>query len=401
MSRRVTASTAPAHVAPEAIPRALPGSQIDSDLRDVRKNVEINIGKTCNNKCVFCLDGMPTKEDKAFMPWDEMRAELDAYRATGHLSVGFLGGEPTTYPFIVDAVRHAHDIGFTRIALATNAMMLRRERFLDQLVEAGLNRVTVSMHGHTAELEDRLTMVPGGFEKKCTALRHLVKRRDAGLFSEGVSVNIVLNGWNYRVLPKMMKFFLETMDLADLRTNYVRPEGYAEGNPDLTPPYTKVVPVLMKAVLLNEFHFKKVFTFGGVPMCMLPDEFLRSKRLLKKYVGDVYRDLATDCSIRNDFDGADDNGVSEVRGGRARFNWQDRKRHDLKDMAPSCQRCALVDMCEGVWAGYRDIYGLDEFAPLEWEEGAMTRLAPRVKVAPKGQQQQSKKKYARRLTVLS
>lgn len=377
------------------------GLQAESEHRDPRRNVEINIGKTCNNKCVFCLDGMPTREDKAFMPFEEMKAELERWRAEGHLSVGFLGGEPTTYPSIVRSVAYAKELGYTRIALATNAMMLRREPFLDQLIEAGLNRVTVSMHGHTAALEDRLTMVPGGFEKKRLALRHLVDRRDRGLMEEGVSVNLVLNGWNYRALPKMMKFFFEDVDLLDMRVNFVRPEGYAEGNPDLVPTFTDVVPVLVKAILLNEHHFRRVFTFGGMPLCVLPQELLRSEKLLRKYAGDLYRDLSTDCSIRTESsipDGFHD-GVSEIEGGRARFNWQDRKRFDLKQHAEACRSCSFSELCEGVWRGYRDLYGEGEIAPLRWERGAATRLLPRIERAPEAKAV-PRAKFGRRLVVI-
>lgn len=380
------------------------GQQAPSELRDQRRNVEINIGKTCNNKCVFCLDGMPTKEDKRFMPFDDMKSELERWHAEGHRSVGFLGGEPTTYPFIVQSVAHAKALGYTRIALASNAMMLRREPFLDSLIEAGLNRVTVSMHGHTAALEDRLTMVPGGFLKKVTAIRNMVARRDAGLMTEGVSVNIVLNGWNYRALPKMMKFFFQEMDLRDIRVNFVRPEGYAEGNPDLTPTLTDTVPILVKAILLNEYHFKRVFTFGGVPLCVLPQELLRSENLLRRYCGDVFRDLSTDCSIRAEAPevtnaAAANNGVSHIEGGRARFNWQDRKRFDLKQHAAACERCEMVDVCEGLWKGYREMYGESEISPLEWEGGAARRLVPPPAAAPDARDV-PRAKFQRRLVVL-
>ncbi|MCA9625503.1 MAG: radical SAM protein, partial [Myxococcales bacterium] len=172
-------------------------NQVASAYRDRRRNVEINVGKACNNKCVFCLDGMPKKEDQRFIDFEVMRAELERWYREGHRSVGFLGGEPTMYPRIADSIRHARDLGYTRIALATNAMMFRRMRFVDQLIDAGLSRVTISMHGHTRELEDRLTDVPGAFDKKCEALANLRKRRDEGALKDGLSVNIVLNGWNY------------------------------------------------------------------------------------------------------------------------------------------------------------------------------------------------------------
>ena len=372
-------------------------NQAVSQYRDPRKNVEINIGKVCNNKCVFCLDGMPSKADHAFMPWSDMQTELKAWRDAGHLSVGFLGGEPTTYPKIVEAVAYARDLGYTRIALATNAMMLRREKFTASLIEAGLTRVTISMHGHTAALEDKLTAVPGAFDKKCQAIRLLRGYRDRGRLPDGVSVNPVLNGWNYRHLLKMMQFFFVKMDLEDMRVNYVRPEGYAEDNADLTPTYTDVIPVLMKAIVLNEYHFKKVFTFGGVPMCVLPDTLLQSAKLLQKYMGDVFRDLSTDCSIRSE--GYAD-GVSTVSGGRARFNWQDRKRFDLKHHLSTCRACVFTDLCEGVWRGYLDIYGGDEFSALASDSGQIARQAPRIRAAPTSRITKRSNRYPVRLTVL-
>lgn len=339
------------------IPRG-PGNQVFNPIRDTRRNVEINVGKSCNNRCVFCLDGLPKKEDRSYMPWEQMKSEIEYWYANGSRSLGFLGGEPTTYPQIVDAVAHARDIGFTRITLATNATKLRLKHFADQLLEAGLSRVTVSMHGHNAELEDKLTRVPGNFLKKCEAIRYLNEKRAAGFLRDGLSVNIVVNGWNYRYLPQMLRFFFETLGLDDVRANFVRPEGYAEGSADLTPRYTDVVPLMMKAVLLNEYHFKKTFTFGSIPLCVLPAELLSSDRLLRKYLGE-YRDLSTDCSIRGE--GGCETGEVKLADGRARFNWQDRKRYDLKGHPAACDTCSKVRLCEGVWQGYLDIHGDAEF----------------------------------------
>ncbi len=334
-----------------------PDNQLYNPIRDTRRNVEINIGKACNNRCVFCLDGLPKREDRSYMPFAQMKGEIDRWFADGHRSMGFLGGEPTTYPKIVQSVAYARQVGFTRIAIATNATKLRLTHFTDKLLDAGLTRITISMHGHTASLEDRLTRVPGNFDKKCAAIRYLNRKRAAGFLPDGLSINIVLNGWNYRYLPKIMRFFYEDMALDDVRVNFVRPEGYADGSRSLTPRYSKVVPVLMKAILLNEYHFHKTFTFGGFPLCVLPRELTGSERLLKKYMGE-YRDLSTDCSIRSE--GVED-GVVSIGGGRARFNWQDRKRHDLKSRPAACSDCSQLSLCEGVWQGYRDIWDDAEF----------------------------------------
>ena len=348
--------------------------------RDQRRNVEINIGKACNNRCVFCIDGLPKKEDRSYMPFPQMKAELDRFYHDGHRSVGFLGGEPTTYPKIVDSVAYAKELGYTRIAIATNATKLRLHHFTDRIIDAGLTRVTISMHGHTADLEDRLTRVPGNFEKKVRAIQYLQEKRAQGLLQDGLSVNIVLNGWNHNHLPKMMNFFYNQMGLDDLRVNFIRPEGYAEGDADLTPRYKDMMPNLLKAIILNEQHFKRVFTFGGIPYCVMPPALRNNPGLLRRYMGE-YRDLSTSCSIRSEggdlippgqkpdptswikhhksttvqFDKAEE---------RARFNWQDRKKHDLKGQPDACRVCDFEPVCEGVWKGYLEIYGTEDFHAL-------------------------------------
>ncbi|MBK9365917.1 MAG: radical SAM protein [Deltaproteobacteria bacterium] len=153
-------------------PSTPPCAQAPEDrTRDLRKNIELNVGKACNNRCVFCLDGLPKQEDRSYMPLPAMKAEISRWYESGHRSLGFLGGEPTTCPWLPEAISHARDIGFTRITIATNATKLRLEHYLERLLTAGLTRVTVSMHGHTGPLEDKLTRVPGNFEKKVAALR--------------------------------------------------------------------------------------------------------------------------------------------------------------------------------------------------------------------------------------
>lgn len=330
----------------------------DDAGRDLRRNIELNVGKACNNKCVFCLDGLPKREDRSYMPLGEMKDEITSWYRAGHRSLGFLGGEPTTCPWLPQAMAHARDLGFSRIAIATNATKLRKEYYLDRLIDAGLTRVTVSSHGHTAKLEDALTRVPGNFAKKQTALKLLVAKRDQGKLADNVSVNIVVNGWNYRYLGHMLKYFYG-LGLDDVRANFIRSEGYADEDWTLTPQYADVVPYLMKAIVLNEFHFRKHFTFGGFPLCVLPLEFTGNPRLSKKYLGE-YRDLDTDCSIRQD----GEHGLAKVDGGRARFNWQERKRFDLKHHLRSCHDCRYADVCEGVWKMYLTIHGDSEFTPL-------------------------------------
>ncbi|MDP2312078.1 MAG: radical SAM protein [Pseudomonadota bacterium] len=330
--------------------------------RDTRRNVEINVGKICNNKCVFCLDGLPATEMRRYMPFPDMQAEIQRWYDAGNRSIGFLGGEPTTYPWILDAIRFARDLGYTRIALATNGTKFFRHDFVDKVLDAGLTRVTMSMHGHTPALEDALTRVPGNFEKKKSGLLYLLKKRDEGFLRDNVSVNVVVNAWNYKHLPAILKFFYE-LGMDDVRANFVRAEGYAETETSLIPTYTEVVPYVVKAILLNEYKYKRTFTLGGFPLCVLPLTLVSSRTMARRYVGE-FRDLDTDCSIRTLSAEGFPEGIATVEGGRARFNWQERKRHDLKRHVKACERCAYTDVCEGTWKEYLGIHGEGELRPI-------------------------------------
>lgn len=332
--------------------------ELNNPLRDGRSNVEINVGLRCNNRCVFCLNAEASKSAATFLPLEEMKAEIRRWADRGHRSIGFLGGEPTLYPHLLEAVSFARDCGFSRVAISTNGTRLHDTDFADRLIDAGLTRLTISMHGHAAPLEDRLTRVPGNFDKKRAAISHLLRRRAGGALKDGVSVNLVLNTLNYPHLLKIQKFFFETLEVHDLRVNFIRAEGVAAGNRELTPRFAQVVPVVMKALVLNETYYRRTFTLAGLPLCVLPRAMLRTPALLQSYVGE-YRDLTTDCSI----DEEDSPGVVASEG-RARFNWQERKRSQLKSPVPACGECQVRDQCEGVWVGYLEIYGHDGFEPV-------------------------------------
>ena len=139
-------------------------------------------------------------------------------------------------------------------------------------------------------------------------------------------------------------------------------------------------------IVLAETHFRKVFTFGGLPMCALPPALRTNPDLLARYMGE-YRDLATACSVRSEGDAVPPGRVPEAGSwvqqpksravffdaeeGRARFSWQDRKQLDLKGKPEACRTCDLVAMCEGVWRGYLEIWGDQDCRPIRLGDTAL------------------------------
>ena len=328
---------------------------------DERRNLELNVGMACNNACVFCVSGLPEgKESRRWLPLDKARRELEVAFERGCRSIGFLGGEPTIYPDLLPAVAHARALGYTRIAVCSNGMKYDDAAFVRALVDAGVTRFAVSVHSHLAAIEHELTKVPDALERKLAGLANLLAERAAGRLPDNVSINPVLNKKTYRHVVEFLEFYA-ARGLDDIRFNFIRPEGKAEIEHDVAreviPTFTQVAPYLRRAVEANERRLKLHVTFGEMPICAFPEELRRNPALMRKYVGE-FQDLTTDVALfaaPRKPDGED---------GLDRFNWQDRKKGQLKQPVGACKTCRYGGTCFGVARGYVGLYGEAEFFPL-------------------------------------
>jgi MoaA/NifB/PqqE/SkfB family radical SAM enzyme len=313
------------------------------------KNVDINLGKACNNRCLFCSNGDPTPEERRWCKLWDVREEIVRRRADGAESIGFLGGEPTLYPHIEQIVRFAREQGYRLVSLCSNASRMADKERLVRLLDAGVTRVAVSIHSHQARIEDGITGRKGSFYEKVLALANLVAERRRGRLPDGLSLNTVL----HRKIVDHLEDFARCMQgigIEDIRFNFIRPSHKAERSKAWVPSFEHTTPAVMRLVALNEAHLGLSLNFADFPLCKLPFQVLSNRTLLRRYVGENW-DMTTD--------------VTETAGdtpqGYNRFNWKIRRK-EFKAYPPGCERCVLLTQCEGVWRKYLDIHGSGEFA---------------------------------------
>ncbi|MFI5360710.1 MAG: radical SAM protein [Elusimicrobiota bacterium] len=320
------------------------------------RRIEVHLGTRCNNLCVFCMSSMNRDEKEDWARPEKVRAELRHFYGQGCRAAGFLGGEPTVYPHIVESIAYAREIGYERISICTNGTRLSDAQFCRGLVEAGLTRVTLSVHSHSPEIEDGLiTGVPGNLERKMEALRNLVAMRRAGQLRDNVSLNPVLCRPTLKEMEKYIVFFGE-LGLDDIRFNYIWPQGAVRNDRAWTPSFREAMPEIVRILLLNERRLGRHLSFGGVPRCALALAGVSGR--LADFLGAKYLDESL-------FDPANDVSMATKKGPmRDRFVWQDVKKNILKTAAPQCSRCRYEARCEGVWKTYADLYGLEELSPL-------------------------------------
>lgn len=312
-------------------------------------NLELSLGKVCDNRCVFCATGRRSRGDAGWMPVEEAEAALGTAAAQGMRSVGFLGGEPTRYPSLPRLVRAARDLGFERIALCTNGRRLADGARLEALLAAGLTRVALSIHSHQAALEDEITGRPGAFEQKLAAIARLVEAHAAGRLPHGFALNTVLHARNLGRLGPLAAFF-QRRGVRDLRLNFIRPEVPSDIARRWVPPYARVTTPLAALIARNEAALGLHLTIADVPLCHLPWELLASPSLRARYLGEP-KDLDTRVTMHR----------PPSLGAVKEFRWAEQRRSELKVRLPVCGACALRRRCEGLWRGYAEIHGTAEF----------------------------------------
>ena len=161
----------------------------------------VRLTRYCNQRCLFCLDR--SGQDGSVVSVQSLRRELSLGRKQGLRRVVLSGGEPTAHPRFVEIVSAARDLGYTHVQTITNGRRFCYPEFLSKAVSAGLQEVTFSLHGHTAELHDRLTQVPGSFVQALAGLRGALAT--PGLI---VSVDVVINRLNLPVLREILDFHI-------------------------------------------------------------------------------------------------------------------------------------------------------------------------------------------------
>jgi len=149
------------------------------------KKVVLVPGYQCNNRCVFCIN--TDKRDLKLRGTLEIKMEIIAASERGCNYLEFAGGENAIRPDFCELVRWGRDVGFKRIAVATNGRMFSYPAFAREAIDSGLTDIIFSLHGHNAALHDRLTRVKGSFTQFMRGLEN-VKKRFKGVLATNTTI---------------------------------------------------------------------------------------------------------------------------------------------------------------------------------------------------------------------
>ena len=148
----------------------------------------------CNLECRHCrrLEAAKALSTRDLTTEQAKHFLIDGLRAVGHPVLVCSGGEPLLRPDLFELAAYAVRSGLP-IALATNGTLID-EAMADRIVEAGFERVAISLDGAEAGTHDAFRQQAGAFEG---AVRGLERLRARGM---SLQVNTTVTRHNLREL---------------------------------------------------------------------------------------------------------------------------------------------------------------------------------------------------------
>ncbi|MBU7046630.1 MAG: radical SAM protein [Theionarchaea archaeon] len=304
------------------------------------KEVYFNITYDCNSQCLFCASDTPYTHRKSKMTLKQVRQCLKGIDLFEEDRITINGGEPTIHPEIAEIVLSCNETG-ARVILFTNGRKLADPQIAEQLVTAGISKVTIPIYSPFPPRHDYLTQVRRSFSETVKGIDNLISLKDVGYPFE-IELKTLFCRYNLEELPHLLEWItqrfpeLKKMLLSSMNLSYRALQHHDQ----LFVTFSDA----QKAV--NGFA-EKAFDLGMdlylcyIPLCFLDDN-LREKVFQEKY-------LKESKTSHFYFDPDNLKGI---------YGFQSNTK------AEGCVGCCLYSVCDGVWDTYGRMVGYNEMTPL-------------------------------------
>jgi heme b synthase len=151
------------------------------------------VTRSCNLACIHCRAAAQDRPYENELKTEECLQLLDNIAAFAQPIVILTGGEPLLRPDIFEIAAYGNEKGF-RMTMAVNGTLVTPEK-VQKMLNSGIQRISISLDGATAESHDAFRQVKGAFDG---ALRGMAHAREAGL---DFQVNTTITKQNLHELP--------------------------------------------------------------------------------------------------------------------------------------------------------------------------------------------------------
>lgn len=273
----------------------------------------------CNNNCMSCIYNMDMVETlKIGNPSEKsIKKAIDSVGPGDTL--GMTGGEPTIRKDFLKFLEYARSRDpRMNVFLVSNGRMFSYMDFVKKTASVGLEnlKIGIAIYGHSPEIHDAVTRVPGSFKQTIKGIKNLI---DSGI---PVELRVIVNRLNYSSLERMAGYMARNfkgiyrvvfINMKYTGNAYINRKSLFVRYRDVVPHAEKAADILTKnGIDVKLFHF---------PLCV---------------TGEKYWDMAK--------------GVT--------------KQESELMFIKACEGCRMKNECPRIWKSYWVIAGNSEFKPI-------------------------------------
>ncbi len=342
----------------------------------ITSRVDINVGYSCNERCKFCyyIQTVKDREKEKDLSTEEIKKQIRHIHGKGIRILEFTGGEPTIRKDLLELVAYAKDLGFESISMISNALRLADPNYAKACVEAGVDDFLISIHGHEASSHDRVTEIPGSFDKALLAVKNLIP------LGVKVRANCVISGLNFKNPVETLELY---HSLGIQTANFILFNPIVEADwksaPELNVAHSEAAPYLKQAIDQYKDKIRKI-TVRYIPLCLMEG--------YESYVTNMpqiqYDPDEWDYLIRTGIREGYFLSTAALCAGMILYpqklrslknGWQAFKHDSIKyflqiknkSKGSECKKCAYRYVCDGLWKKYAEWKGFGELKAVEGE----------------------------------
>ncbi|MFZ5856606.1 MAG: radical SAM protein [Chloroflexota bacterium] len=171
-----------------------------SDRPTAPYRMDLAITYRCNNDCAHCYNARERNFPE--LGTDDWKKILDQLWALGVPHIVFTGGEATLRDDLPELICHAESNGQIT-GLNTNARRLSDARYVQQLVDAGLDHVQITVESCDEQIHDEMMRLKGAFKQTIAGLKNALATK---LY---VMTNTTMLRTNVHKIPDTLDFLAD------------------------------------------------------------------------------------------------------------------------------------------------------------------------------------------------
>jgi MoaA/NifB/PqqE/SkfB family radical SAM enzyme len=277
----------------------------------------VRLMRDCNNHCEFCMvkDEILQARLKPPKSFEELTAEIIQNEPPGGW-IDFFGGEPTLYPHLVEVIQFAREKKYT-CSIATNGRRFSDLKFTQKLAALRVAEIRSTLLGHTPALHNFLSgSAATSYHQTIQGFQNIIQ------CDIPLQVNIVILKQNHQYLTQITDLLIG-LGVNNIKYSVLIRAGIC---PSFAVRHSLVRNHLYQAISRAERAKIQTISIEKAPICLFP-------RYQQYFISET--DTAADCKMPKHL--------------------------------TSCHNCALSDQCFGPDSGYLDLFGSQEFRPVEQE----------------------------------